>query len=58
MSAGCSDVLRRSVRDGVFTFVSGNVGNTLFSGGALNNLVGDLLTGGFIPGIGNQNSGN
>jgi len=51
---GCSGVLRRSVRDGVFGYLSGNVGDTL-NNGQFSNFVTDVLNGGLFSPNGPSN---
>ena len=49
LASGCSGLIRQSVRDGAFGFLSGNVGNSLGSA-QFSNFLSDLLTGGvFSP---------
>jgi hypothetical protein len=56
LSTGCDDMVRRSVRDGVFTFISGGLSQSLDTGGAFNSLLNDLLTGGLFGGKDNMSA--
>lgn len=53
LAGGCSGIVRRSVRDGIFGYVSGTVGNDVGTD-QLNALLSDILTGGFNSGTNNN----
>lgn len=45
LSTGCDDLLRRSVRDGVFSFLSGGISGSLSQNGAISDLLNSIFTG-------------
>ncbi|HOB76745.1 MAG TPA: hypothetical protein PKG54_19715 [Phycisphaerae bacterium] len=51
-STGCDDMVRRSVRDGVFSYISGGLSRAFDREGAVTGLLNDLLTGGLFAGTG------
>ncbi|GMV97197.1 MAG: hypothetical protein HRF43_13595 [Phycisphaerae bacterium] len=54
---GCSDLVRQSVRDGVFSYISGGLSQSI--DGGLQGLLNDLVTGGlFGIGTGTGTGGN
>jgi hypothetical protein len=57
LSGGCSNIVRRSILDGAFGYISGNVGNTL-SSAQFSNFLSDLLTGGVFSPTGNGTGNN
>jgi hypothetical protein len=44
-ATGCDDLVRRSVRDGVFSFVSGGISSSFSETGAITSLLNNLFTG-------------
>jgi len=48
-SGGCNDLLRRSIRDGIFTFISGGISST-FDRSGTSSLMNDLITGALFGG--------
>jgi hypothetical protein len=50
LSGGCDDLVHRSVRDGLFTYVSGGISNSLNQNGAISNMLSNLFTGSLFTG--------
>ncbi|GMU19939.1 MAG: hypothetical protein AMXMBFR13_00420 [Phycisphaerae bacterium] len=55
LSSGCDDLARRSIRDGIFVYISGSVSQGL--DGNFTQVLGDLLTGGLFGTAPSSNSG-
>lgn len=54
LTQGCGDLLRQSVRDGVFSYISGGISQSIDSG-AFQSVLNDLLTGGIFGSQTNTN---
>jgi hypothetical protein len=54
LATGCDDLVRRSVRDGVFSFVSGGITGSLSQNGAISDLLNNMFTGNLFGGTSND----
>lgn len=45
LCTGCNELVRRSVRDGVFSYVSGGISSSFSENGAINDLFNSIFTG-------------
>jgi hypothetical protein len=50
LTLGCDDLVRRSVRDGVFSWVSGGISGSLSQNGAISDLLDSIFTGNLFGG--------
>lgn len=56
LSTGCNELVRRSVRDGVFSYVTGGIRSSFSENGAINDLLNSLFTGSLFGGTGTTGS--
>jgi len=58
LSSGCNELVRRSVRDGVFGYVTGGISSSFSENGAINDLFNSIFTGNLFGGTGTDTTGS
>jgi hypothetical protein len=58
LSGGCDDLVRTSIRDGMYAYISGGISTSFSQNGAMSNLLSSMFTGSLFGSSTNTTTGS